>query len=267
MRKNKTFIIAILLLLFWICLSLVGPFFAPHDPQKVNLSLKLSKASTTYILGTDGLGRDIFSRIIYGAKLSIFISLSIQVILILISFPIGIFVGWKEGKYSEIFDWVSNIFATFPSFLLAMVLVGVLGNGIMNMIIAVTSVEWIYYTRILKNSVIVQKKSDYVLYSKLKGFPDFYIIKKHIIPFVYGPILALSLMNIGNLILMISSFSFLGIGVQPNIPEWGNMIHDSRSFFRTNPSLMIYPGIMILFAVSSFYFIGQEFERKIRGDI
>ena len=157
------------------------------------------------------------------------------------------------------------IFSTFPSFLLAMVFVGMLGAGISNIIISVVAVEWIYYARILKNSVISQKQNEYVKYAILKGMPTGYILKKHIFPFVYGPILTASLMNIGNIILMISSFSFLGIGVQPNISEWGNMIHDSRTFFRNHPNLMLYPGIMILLAVGSFRFIASQIEEKFRG--
>ena len=133
------------------------------------------------------------------------------------------------------------------------------------MIISVVTVEWIYYARILKNSVISQKQNEYVKYAILKGMPTGYILKKHIFPFVYGPILTASLMNIGNIILMISSFSFLGIGVQPNISEWGNMIHDSRTFFRNHPNLMLYPGIMILLAVGSFRFIASQIEEKFRG--
>lgn len=267
MKRTTKFNIAIGLLIFWGILALFAPYLVPHDPQKVNIALKLQRASPKFLLGTDSLGRDVLSRIIYGTRLSILIALVIQVGLVLVSLPIGLLVGWKEGKYLYIFDWVANVLVTFPSFLLAMVLVGILGTGINNMIIAVIAVEWIYYSKILKNSVIKQKQSEYVVYAKLKNMPNFYIIKKHILPFVYGPIMVASFMNIGNIILMISSFSFLGIGVQPNIPEWGNMIYDSRSFFRTNPSLMLYPGFMILFAVSSFYFIGEQFEKKLRGDI
>lgn len=267
MRAINKFSVAVILLIFWIIIALFAPFLAPYDPQKVDISLKLQGASEKFLLGTDGLGRDILSRIIYGARLSILIALMIQIGLLLLSVPIGVLVGWKEKKYSQIFDWLANIFATFPSFLLAMVLVGILGTGINNMVIAVIAVEWIYYSKILKNSVIKQKQSEYVMYAKLKAMPDFYIIRRHILPFIYGPVMVASLMNVGNIILMISSFSFLGIGVQPSIPEWGNMIYDSRPFFRTNPSLMIYPGFMILFAVSSFHFIGEQFEKKLRGNI
>lgn len=267
MKKNTKFYFALGLLFFWVILTLFANSLAPYDPQKIDISLKLQRVGKEFWLGTDALGRDIFSRILYGARLSISIALIIQLGLITISVPIGLLVGWKEGVYLTVFDWLANIFSTFPSFLLSMVLVGILGTGINNMIIAIILVEWVYYSKILKNSVIKHKQSEYVLYAKLKSMPTFYIIKKHILPFVYGPIMVASLMNIGNIILMISSFSFLGIGVQPNTPEWGNMIYDSRSFFRTNPNLMMYPGLMILFAVASFHYIGEQFEKKLRGDI
>lgn len=267
MNKKIQFYSAIILLLFWIFLATFAPMLAPHDPQNVDLSLKLLKPSKEFIFGTDALGRDIFSRILYGARLSISISVSIQIILLLVSLPIGIYVGWKQGREEKIFDWLSTIFSTFPAFLLAMVLVGLMGAGIVNMVISVVAVEWIFYARILKNSVISQKQNEYVQYAKLKNMPTSYILRKHILPFVIGPVLVTSLMNIGYLILMISSFSFLGVGVQPNISEWGNMIHDSRSFFRNHPNLMMYPGLMILFAVGSFRFIASQFEEKLRGKI
>ena len=206
MAKNIKFYFAIFLLFFWIVLAIIAPIVAPYDPQYVDLSLKLVSPNKTYLLGTDALGRDILSRIIYGARLSISISLSIQIILLLISVPVGLFVGWKQGKEESFFDWLTMVFSTFPSFLLAMVFVGMLGAGISNMIISVVAVEWIYYARILKNSVISQEQNEYVKYAILKGMPTTYILKKHIFPFVYGPILTASLMNIGNIILMISSF-------------------------------------------------------------
>ena len=143
MAKNIKFYFAIFLLFFWIALAIFAPMIAPYDPQYVDLSLKLLPPNETYILGTDALGRDIFSRIIYGARLSISISLSIQVILLLLSVPIGLFIGWKQGKEEKFFDWLTMIFSTFPSFLLAMVFVGMLGAGISNMIISVVAVDWI----------------------------------------------------------------------------------------------------------------------------
>lgn len=177
MIKNIKFYFAMFLLFFWIILSIIAPIIAPYDPQYVDLSLKLVSPNRAYLLGTDALGRDILSRIIYGARLSISISLSIQLILLLISVPIGLFVGWKQGKEESFFDWLTMIFSTFPSFLLAMVFVGMLGAGISNMIISVVAVEWIYYARILKNSVISQKQNEYVKYAILKGMPTGYILK------------------------------------------------------------------------------------------
>ena len=213
--KNKKidykFYIILALAILIILITVFANYLAPYNPDYQNYEAISQAPNSTYLLGTDYVGRDILSRIIYGARLSISISLSIQIILLLISVPIGLFVGWKQGKKESFFDWMTMIFSTFPSFLLAMVLVGMLGAGISNMIISVVAVEWIYYARILKNSVISQKQNEYVKYAILKGMPTGYILKKHIFPFVYGPILTASLMNIGNIILMISSFSFCAL--------------------------------------------------------
>lgn len=264
MRRYKlSFYLASFFLVFLCIVGLFAPLIAPHDPYFVNISDKLITHSSNYLLGTDPLGRDVLSRLIYGARLSLSISIIITCLVLAVSFPIGLWTGWKEGRTNKIFDYVSNIIFAFPSFMLSMSLVGIIGAGVRNMVIAITVVEWVYYAKILRNSVLKQKQMDYVVYAKLRGFSDWYIIRKHIIPFVYKPILVTTLMNIGGIILMISSFSFLGIGVQPSVPEWGNMINDSKAYFRYYSYLMLYPGLMIMFTVSSLNIIAHNIEGKV----
>ena len=143
-----------------------------------------------------------------------------------------------------------------------MAFVGILGQGIGNIVIAVSAIEWVYYARILRNTVSSVKQQEYVQSAQAIGASPFFIIRKHILPFVFKPVLVAALMNTGNVILMISSFSFLGIGVQPNVSEWGMMLNDAKPYFRRIPGLMLYPGMAIFLTVLAFNLLGETFEKK-----
>lgn len=261
-KRNILFYISLVFAVLLIAIGIFAPLLSPFDPQYVELSQKLQLPDSIHIMGTDHLGRDVFSRLLYGTRLSLSISGLIIVLNLLIGFPIGLFVGWKGGKPEAIFTWFTNIIMAFPAFLLSMAFAGVLGQGIGNIIIAVVSVGWVYYARILRNMVMNVKNSEYVLAAKSMGATTFYIIRKHILPFVFKPILIIALMNIGEIVLMISGFSFLGIGVQPNISEWGMMLNDAKPYFRRIPGLVLYPGIAIFITVLTFNLLGEYFEKK-----
>ncbi|HFZ6454688.1 TPA: ABC transporter permease, partial [Streptococcus agalactiae] len=150
----------------------------------------------------------------------------------------------------------------FPSFLLSLATVGILGHGLGNLIFAIVFVEWVYYAKLMTNLVKSAKKEPYVINAQIMGLSVWHILRKHIFPFVYQPILVMVLMNIGNIILMISGFSFLGIGVQPNVTEWGMMLHDARGYFRTATWMMLSPGIAIFLTVFSFNTLGDAIDKK-----
>lgn len=262
MKKNKRFYIFSFLIGIMVLISILAPYIVPHDPQYIDITKKLMLPNKEYIMGTDHLGRDVFSRLIYGTRLSIGISVIITVGTLLISFPFGILAGWYGGIVDKIFMWIIKVFNSFPNFLLAMALVGILGQGIKNIIVSIILVEWIYYSRIIRNIVESKKKEDYIIASKIMGATSYYIIKKHILPLIWKNILIISLMNIGNIILMISGFSFLGVGVQPNVAEWGMMLNDAKPYFRRIPSLVIYPGSAIFFTVIVFNLFSEELKNE-----
>lgn len=261
-HKNKIFYFALVIAVILILVALLAPSLSPYDPQYVDISNKLAPPSTIHRLGTDHLGRDVLSRLLHGTRLSLMISFWITVLTLCIGFPVGLFVGWKGGRADRIFSWFANIVMAFPSFLLSMAFAGILGQGLNNIVVAVTMVEWVYYARILRNMVFNVKNHEYVMIAEAMGASPFYIIRKHILPFVFKPILIVALMNIGNIILMISGFSFLGIGVQPNISEWGMMLNDAKPYFRRIPGLMMYPGFAIFITVLTFNLLGENFDRK-----
>ncbi len=259
MPKNKLFYLAVTIIAVLVLIAIFAPQLAPYDPQLLDITKKLQPASSEHLLGTDHLGRDLLSRLIYGTRISLLLAGIITVLNLLIAFPIGLFVGYKGGVLEKIFAWLANIIMAFPTFLLSMSLAGILGQGIDNIIIAVTAVGWVYYARIIRNMVFNVKNRAYVKIAVTMGASPFYIIRKHILPFVIKPIIVIALSQIGRVILMISGFSFLGIGVQPNVSEWGMMLSDARPYFRRIPELMFYPGMAILITVLAFNIIGDNF--------
>ncbi len=260
MKNHKILYVSIGIIIFLCFVAIFAPAIAPYDPQLLDISIKLQPSSAEHILGTDHLGRDVLSRLVYGARLSLLLSTIITILTLIIAFPIGLFVGWKGGYVDKTFSWFANIIMAFPTFLLSMSLAGILGQGINNIVLAVTVVGWVYYARIIRNMVFTVKNNEYVKVAKTMGASSAYIIRKHILPFVFKPIIVVALSQIGSVILMISSFSFLGIGVQPNISEWGMMLSDARPYFRRIPGLMMYPGMAIFIAVLAFNLIGDNFD-------
>lgn len=265
MSKRLIFSVTVLILLT--LAALFAPLLAPFDPQYIDVSQKLLPPNSTHLLGTDQLGRDVFARLLYGARYSLFLALTISFLEVAIGVAVGLFVGWYQGKIESIFLWLANILSAFPSFQLSLATAGILGQGMGNMILAIVVVEWIYYARLMTNLVKSSKTEHYVVTAQTMGLSLWHILKKHIIPFVYKPILVLVLMNIGNIILMISGFSFLGIGVQPNVTEWGMMLHDARSYFRTATWMMLAPGVAIFLTVMAFNLFGEHFDEKGWGNL
>lgn len=250
------------MLVIIVAIAVFAPLLSNYNPQYVDLSEKLQAPSKIHLLGTDHLGRDVFTRLIFGARLSISITFFISFLVLCIAMPVGLFVGWRGGEVEEIFTWVSNVIMAFPSFLLAMAFAGILGQGVGNIVIAVTAVEWVHYARIIRNMTYSLKNAEFVQASRSMGASSFYILGKHIMPFILKPILVAVLLNIGNIILMISGFSFLGIGVQSNVSEWGMMLNDAKPYFRTMPNLVMYPGLAILLTVLTFNLIGEYAKEK-----
>ncbi|GGE33815.1 ABC transporter permease [Streptococcus himalayensis] len=259
---TKRFLFSSCILFLLLFCALFAPVLIPFDPQYVDVANKLSPPDAQHLLGTDQLGRDILSRLISGARFSLFLSLMITVLEVVIGVGVGLFVGWYQGRAERIFLWFANVISAFPSFLLSLATIGILGQGLTNMIVAIVIVEWVFYARLVTNLVKSAKQEHYVVAAKTMGMSAIHILKYHILPFIYKPILVIALMNIGNIILMISGFSFLGIGVQPNITEWGMMLHDARPYFRTALWMMMAPGLAIFCTVISFNLAGEYFEEK-----
>ncbi|MFF2290553.1 nickel transporter permease [Peribacillus butanolivorans] len=257
LMTHKLMMISIMIISFLTVLALFAPFLAPNDPNLIDIVQKLQGPSSQFPLGTDHLGRCILSRLIYGTRTSLGTAFLVMGLMMIISIPLGIYAGFIGGKVDYLFMRMCDILMAFPSFLLSLALIGILGPSLGNLILAMVLVQWVFYARVIRGMVLSVKEQNFVLAAKICGTPRSIIIIKHILPAIISQVVVLIFMDIGGVILAISGLSFLGLGIQPPDAEWGMMINDSKPFFRETPSLMLYPGMMIFIVVIAFNLFGE----------
>lgn len=261
---HKRFFYCLIFFLFLLILmAIFAPFITPFDPYEVNLTHKLlpifshSALENGYYLGTDHLGRDILSRLIYGTRVSLVTVLIIVSAIICISLFIGTLAGYKGGIFDAILMRFSDFFLTFPTFILGLFFIGVLGVGIINVILTIIITHWAWYARMVRSMVLQIKNQDYILASKSLGSSDFQIITRHILPSVFSQISILASLDFGHMLLHVAGLSFLGLGIQAPTAEWGVMINDALPYIYSNPALMILPGFCIFIVVAIFNSLGE----------
>ena len=262
--KDKKLIFLLIMLAVILLSAVFAPLIAPYSPYEIDLSNRFAPISQSHILGTDHLGRDIFSRLIYGSRMSLISVLAIMVIILLISLIIGCAAGFLGGKIDNVLMRISDVMLTFPTFILALFFIGVLGVGLINVIIAIAFTHLAWYSRIVRSIVLETKEKNYVLASKCMGTPKLKIIIKHIIPQVLSQVGILATLDLGHMMLHVAGLSFLGLGVQAPVAEWGVMINDAAPFIRQHPELMIYPGLCIFITVAIFNSLGEYLKDKYK---
>ncbi|MFC6600846.1 nickel ABC transporter permease subunit NikC [Ectobacillus funiculus] len=237
-------------------LTILAPWISPHDPIQVNLALKLKLPSMEYPLGTDYLGRCNLSRLLHGARISLGVAL-IFISSLGIGLLVGTFAGYKGGRIDLVLMRFCEGVMAFPNLVLILGLVGIFGPGMKQVILAMVLVQWVYYARMFRGLVLSLKEQNFIAAARINGSSQWKIIRRHIIPNVLPPIVVMGTLEIGWAIMDISALSFLGLGIQPPTPEWGAMIHEGKSYIRSNPELMIYPGVMIMLVVTTFNVLGE----------
>ncbi|NLL36683.1 MAG: nickel ABC transporter permease subunit NikC [Fretibacterium sp.] len=252
--------------IFWaaaILLGLIGAgaLFAPQmglpDPQEVNLAAKLLPPSSEHLLGTDHLGRDVLSRLLYGSRVSLGSVFIILLLIVTFSTLAGSVAGFFGGVIDSAIMRTCDVFLTFPTIILAMFFIAALGTGLTNVVIAIFFTHWAWYARIVRGIVISLKNREYVLAARVAGTSRGRIVARHILPALAPQLLVLSTLDIGHMMLHVAGLSFLGLGVQPPTPEWGSMINDARQYIWTQPQLLIYPGLAIFVSVMAFNLLGD----------
>lgn len=236
---------------------LAAPFIAPHDPVYVNMEERLRGISAEHVLGTDHLGRDVFSRILAGSQMTVGISVLVLAISLCIGVPIGLLAGYLGGKIDRFFMRMVDAFMAFPDYIVAIILSGLLGPGMFNLVFAIVMVKWVGYARLARSVVLSEKQRDYITMAKINGLSSIGVLRKHMIPHVVGNMMVLATLDVGKVILMVASLSYIGLGAQPPAPEWGAMLNEGKAFFYHAPHLMVIPGLAIMIVVLMSNLLGD----------
>jgi peptide/nickel transport system permease protein len=264
-KPNKTrWKMAIVLITLALVLGVIAYTFLvlKYDPTFVNLNERLQPMSLEHPLGTDHLGRDVLTRILLGSQLTVGYGFLALLVAVAIGVPFGVIAGFNGGVIDRVLMRIADAFLSFPDTIVAIVLSGLLGPGIENLLIAIVFVKWVNYARLVRSTVIVERQKDYVTVAKVNGLSSGRIMTKHLFPHLIGHVLVLASLDLGKIILLISSLSYIGLGAQPPAPEWGAMLNDARPYFQSVPSLMVFPGLAIVFVVLLSNLLGDYLRDK-----
>ena len=263
LRRNRMGLVGIGLLLAEVMAALLAPTLAPHPPldqdttRRLKSPLTVAAGGARFVLGTDQLGRDVLSRILYGARVSLLIGISA----VAIAAPLGVAVGLVASYYGRTVDdvmmRVADIQLAFPFILLAVTVVAVLGPSVGNLIVVLGIAGWVPYARLVRSEVLTLKGREFVAAARALGGGDARIITRHILPNVLTPVVVIGTFALANTIIVESSLSFLGLGVQPPDPTWGGMLSDSREYVTAAWWLWVFPGAAILTTVLAINFVGD----------
>ncbi len=253
LSKHRSARLGVPILLFFVIVGVLAPFLSPYDPIKINLSEALRPPSSDHILGTDELGRDIATRIMYGARISMFIGFLAVLIGLAIGAPIGIISGAIDFALQRLTD----VLLAFPGILLALVLVATLGVGLTNVIIAVGISSVPVYIRLARGQTLYIRELSYVEAVRALGLRSPTILFKHIFLNTVDPLIVQSTLQLGTAILTAAGLGFLGLGVEPTIPEWGTMLGTGREYLMSSPHVATFPGLAIFLVVLAFNLLGD----------
>lgn len=257
MFRNKWTYFGIFIIAVFVVSAVFAPWIAPEDPYAISLSRQLAAPSMDEIFGRDNNGSDIFSRLLYGAR----ISLTIGITVVLISGSVGILLGLVSGYYGGWVDLVLmrlvDILLAFPGLLLAIALVAVLGPSINNVIIALSVLGWVPYARLVRGQVIAVKERNFIFAARTSGQSDLRVMLIHIFPNIVSAVIVQATFNIAGVIISESSLSFLGLGAPPGTPSWGAMLSQGKQVLLDAPHVSIFPGLAIMLVVLAFNFVGD----------
>lgn len=255
--QNKMAVIGMTILGIIIFAAIFAPYIAPHDPIKQNILARYKAPSSRYLLGTDELGRDILSRIIYGARYSLLIGVISISIALLLGIFLGVVAGYFGGRIDLLLMRLVDILLAFPYILLAIAIVAILGPDLQNAMLAISIVNVPRFARIIRSSVLTIKENEFIQAAKALGASDLRIIVRHLLPNCLGPLIVQSTLSMASAILSAAGLSFLGLGAQPPTPEWGAMLSDARSALQIAPWVVTFPGLAIMLNVLGFNLLGD----------
>jgi peptide/nickel transport system permease protein len=257
-RHNPLATIGIVLVAIFLLGAVFAPWLAPQDPAHIDLPNRLQTPSSQHLAGTDELGRDILSRLIWGARISMFVGSSVVVCSLFLGLIIGSLAGYYGGRIDRFVNIVlMNAFLSFPGILIAIAFVAFRGPGILNLVLALSIGGWVGYARLVRAQVLAVREKEFVEAARALGAGDLRIILRHILPNVIQPVIVQAAIGMAGAILAEATMSFLGLGVPPPTASWGSMLNDARSHLFDTPHLVLLPAVTVMLAVLAFNFIGD----------
>ncbi len=257
MARNRGAMAGLVIIIVLVVTAAFAPGLAPHDPFRQDLGQMAKGSSPDHLLGTDELGRDVLSRIIYGSRLSLLVSVISVGIGLLVGVPLGLVSGFFGGKLDLMLQRLVDMMLAFPGILLAIIVTGVLGVGLANAMIAIGIVFVPTYARLVRSSVLAVKQKEYVEAARALGATNFTIVSRHVLPNCLSPLIVQSTLNVGSAILWAAGLGFLGLGAQAPQAEWGAMLSNGRMYLRAAPHVVTSPGLAIMLTVLGFNLVGD----------
>jgi len=266
-KRSPLSIIGVFLIILIICIAIFAPLIAPYSPYKIDMSNTLRPPSAKHWLGTDSLGRDVFSRVVYGSRISLKIAFVVVSIAATSGTLLGVISGYYGGMIDMIIMRIVDVFLAIPTFILAMVAAASLGPSITNVMLALSIIWWTWYARIVRGEVLKLKSMYFILAQKSLGAKSFRIILHHLIPNCMGPIIVQTTLQLGFAILTSAGLSFLGLGAQPPAPSWGLMVSDGRQYLPGYWWMATFPGTAIFLLVMGFLLLGDTIRDVLEREV
>lgn len=257
-RHNPLAALGVVLVVIFVTFAILAPWIAPQDPAAIDLSVRLDGPSHAHWFGTDELGRDILSRVIYGARISMLVGSSVVVTSLGLGLIIGSIAGYYGGRIDRFLNVVlMNAFLSFPGILLAIAFVAFRGPGLFNLVLALSLGGWVGYARLVRGQVLAAREREFVEAACALGASDLRIVVRHILPNIIQPVIVQGAIGMAGAVLAEATMSFLGLGVPPPTASWGTMLNDGRAHLFDAPHLVLFPALAVMLAVLSFNFIGD----------
>ena len=256
-KKNKVAMACLGIVIILCLVALFAPWIAPYDPDAQVLTERLMPPSAQHWFGTDDLGRDIFSRIVYGCRISLSVGVVSQIIATVIGYTMGVCAGYFGGKVDAVISFIIQVFSSFPFLLFAIAIMFVLGPGLVNLYLALGLLGWASTARLIRGDVMRLKKIEYIDACKISGGSSFKIIMKHLLPNCLSTLIVTVTLGIPSAIMSEASLSFLGLGVRPPMSSWGSMISFSQPYIRSATYYSVIPGLAIIITVLAFNMLGD----------
>jgi peptide/nickel transport system permease protein len=255
--RDRSALVGLVIVAVVVVMAIGAPLVTTSDPLEQDVLNRYAPISATHFLGTDNLGRDEFSRIVYGARASLFTTITVGLIILIVGVVIGTVSGLLGGFVDGLLMRIVDVLLAFPPLLLALAVTGMLGPGLFHLALALVLVYWVEYARVVRGLVLATKERAFVESARAIGLSRTRIAVKHIIPNVVSPVIVLATLRTGQLLLTLAGLSFLGLGIQPPTPEWGSMLSEGQSYLASAPQLMVYPGIAITLVALGFNLVGD----------